>query len=169
MSFASRGASGWRMGSQIQRRHAPTADILALHLDIHRRQGCATGDCLCWRRDLERGFLVDLHRIRPHALRLDDLILVCRSRIAKAKMNWADIAVPLVAHFEGCEKRIGALIYPYLDKLAKPAMWTRGYGRTYGITEPSPPPSSIKCACIYPRCTSCPGHRSLDVARSCHS
>ncbi len=53
-------------------------------------------------------------------------------------MNWADIAVPLVAHFEGCEKRIGALIHPYLDKLAKPAVWTRGYGRTYGITETSP-------------------------------
>lgn len=54
-------------------------------------------------------------------------------------MNWRDLAVPLVAHFEGCEKRKGALVYPYLDKLAKPAVWTRGFGRTYGITETSPP------------------------------
>lgn len=53
-------------------------------------------------------------------------------------MNWKDIAIPLVAHFEGCEKRIGALIHPYLDKLAKPNVWTRGYGRTYGITAESP-------------------------------
>lgn len=54
-------------------------------------------------------------------------------------MNWLDLALPLVAHFEGCAKRKGDLIYPYLDKLAKPHVWTRGYGRTYGITEDSPP------------------------------
>jgi lysozyme len=53
-------------------------------------------------------------------------------------VNWADIAVPLVARFEGCAKRVGALILPYLDRLAKPNVWTRGYGRTYGITEASP-------------------------------
>ena len=53
-------------------------------------------------------------------------------------MGWQDIAVPLVASFEGCAKRVGTLIFPYLDKLAKPNVWTRGYGRTYGITEDSP-------------------------------
>lgn len=53
-------------------------------------------------------------------------------------MNWADIAVPLVARFEGCAKRVGALIHPYLDRLAKPNVWTRGYGRTYGIAADSP-------------------------------
>ena len=53
--------------------------------------------------------------------------------------DWLDIAVPLVAAFEGCEKRKGTLIYPYLDKLAKPPVWTRGYGRTYGIKEDSDP------------------------------
>lgn len=53
--------------------------------------------------------------------------------------NWLEIALPLVAAFEGCEKRQGELIYPYLDKLAKPPVWTRGYGRTYGIKEDSGP------------------------------
>lgn len=53
--------------------------------------------------------------------------------------NWLEIALPLVAAFEGCEKRQGGLIYPYLDKLAKPPVWTRGYGRTYGIKEDSGP------------------------------
>jgi lysozyme len=53
--------------------------------------------------------------------------------------TWKDYAIPLVAHFEGCEKRRkDGLIYPYLDKLAKPHVWTRGYGRTYGISESSP-------------------------------
>ena len=52
-------------------------------------------------------------------------------------MNYVQIAIPLVAHFEGCEKRRNGLIYPYLDKLAKPPVWTRGFGRTYGITEHS--------------------------------
>lgn len=53
-------------------------------------------------------------------------------------MLWLDLAVDLVAPFEGCHKKIGKLIFPYLDKLAKPAVWTRGFGRTYGITESSP-------------------------------
>ena len=52
--------------------------------------------------------------------------------------DWNAIAVALVAPFEGCAKRIGALIHPYLDKLAKPNVWTRGYGRTYGIKADSP-------------------------------
>jgi lysozyme len=51
--------------------------------------------------------------------------------------SWLEMALPLVAAFEGCEKRRGDQIYPYLDKLAKPPVWTRGYGRTYGITENS--------------------------------
>ena len=53
--------------------------------------------------------------------------------------KFLDIAIPLVVLFEGCEKRKGDLVYPYLDKLAKPPVWTRGYGRTYGITETSSP------------------------------
>jgi lysozyme len=53
-------------------------------------------------------------------------------------MNYIDLAMPLVALFEGCEKKRGGLIYPYLDTLAKPHVWTRGYGRTYGITADSP-------------------------------
>lgn len=53
-------------------------------------------------------------------------------------MNFVEIATPLVALFEGCEKKRGGLIYPYLDTLAKPHVWTRGYGRTYGITADSP-------------------------------
>lgn len=54
--------------------------------------------------------------------------------------NWKEYAIPLVSFFEGCEKRKkDGLIYPYLDKLAKPNVWTRGYGRTYGIDENSPP------------------------------
>lgn len=53
--------------------------------------------------------------------------------------RWQDLAIPLVAQFEGCAKRgKDGLIYPYLDKLAKPAVWTRAYGRTYGISENSP-------------------------------
>ena len=35
-------------------------------------------------------------------------------------MSWKELAIPLVAYFEGCEKRRGGMIYPYLDKLAKP-------------------------------------------------
>lgn len=53
-------------------------------------------------------------------------------------MTWLELCMPLVMHFEGCEKRKGGLIYPYLDKLAKPHVWTRGAGRTFGITEHSP-------------------------------
>lgn len=53
--------------------------------------------------------------------------------------NWKELAISLVAYFEGCEKRRGDLVYPYLDKLAKPPVWTRGYGRTYGIVENSSP------------------------------
>jgi lysozyme len=54
-------------------------------------------------------------------------------------MDWRDLCAPLVAVFEGCEKRLQGLIYPYLDKLAKPPVWTRGYGRTYGIKGDSAP------------------------------
>lgn len=53
--------------------------------------------------------------------------------------DWLTLAVPLVASFEGCEKRHNGLIYPYLDKLAKPPVATRGYGRCYGITMESAP------------------------------
>jgi lysozyme len=54
-------------------------------------------------------------------------------------VNWIRLATALIKPFEGCARRAGALIHPYLDKLAKPPVWTRGYGRTYGITEASPP------------------------------
>ena len=53
--------------------------------------------------------------------------------------DWRDLCMPLVSMFEGCEKRLHGLIYPYLDKLAKPPVWTRGYGRTYGIAGDSAP------------------------------
>lgn len=53
-------------------------------------------------------------------------------------MNWLTLCIAIVKPFEGCEKRVKGLIYPYLDKLAKPPVWTRGYGRTYDITESSP-------------------------------
>jgi len=53
--------------------------------------------------------------------------------------EWLDIAIPLVASFEGCHRVKDGMVYPYLDTLAKPPVWTRGYGRTYGITENSPP------------------------------
>lgn len=52
-------------------------------------------------------------------------------------MSWLELCTPLVAAFEGCAKRVGSLIYPYLDRLAKPPVWTRGYGRVYGISESS--------------------------------
>jgi lysozyme len=54
-------------------------------------------------------------------------------------MSWQSLAAALVAPFEGCHKLINGLIYPYLDKLAKPPVATRGYGRTYGITMESGP------------------------------
>lgn len=53
--------------------------------------------------------------------------------------TWLSLCSPLVQSFEGCARLIGNLVHPYLDKLAKPARWTRGYGRTYGITADSPP------------------------------
>lgn len=53
-------------------------------------------------------------------------------------MSWLAACLAIVKPFEGCAKRVGGLIFPYLDKLAKPPVWTRGYGRTYGITEDSP-------------------------------
>lgn len=53
-------------------------------------------------------------------------------------MSWLTLATPLVASFEGCAKRVGALVAPYLDTLAKPPRPTRGFGRTYGITMDSP-------------------------------
>lgn len=52
--------------------------------------------------------------------------------------DWRALAVPLVASFEGCAKMVGGMVRPYLDRLAKPNVWTRGYGRTYGISEASP-------------------------------
>lgn len=54
-------------------------------------------------------------------------------------MTWLELCSALVRPFEGCARRVGALVYPYLDKLAKPPRWTRGFGRTYGIDEQSPP------------------------------
>lgn len=52
--------------------------------------------------------------------------------------DWRLLALPLIAEFEGCARKgKDGLIYPYLDKIAKPNVWTRGYGRTYGITETS--------------------------------
>ena len=54
-------------------------------------------------------------------------------------MEWVDQAVAITAPFEGCEKKVGFMVQPYLDRLAKPNVWTRGYGRTYGITSESPP------------------------------
>jgi lysozyme len=54
-------------------------------------------------------------------------------------MTWVDLAVALIAPFEGCARKTKAGIVPYLDTLAKPPVWTRGYGRTYGISESSAP------------------------------
>ena len=54
-------------------------------------------------------------------------------------MEWLEYAIPVTASFEGCMKRSGFMVVPYLDTLAKPNVWTRGYGRTYGITQDSPP------------------------------
>ena len=54
-------------------------------------------------------------------------------------MSWLELCTPLVAAFEGFEKKVGNLLYPYLDRLAKPPVWTRGAGRTFGITSDSPP------------------------------
>lgn len=54
-------------------------------------------------------------------------------------VEWLTLCLRIVKPFEGCAKRLQGLIYPYLDRLAKPPRWTRGYGRTYGIDENSPP------------------------------
>lgn len=55
-------------------------------------------------------------------------------------MGWVAEAVNrLVAPFEGCHRLVNGLVFPYLDKLAKPPRWTRGYGMTEGITEATPP------------------------------
>ncbi len=54
-------------------------------------------------------------------------------------MTWVDQATALVAPFEGMERRVNGMVYPYLDRLARPPVWTRGAGRTYGITGTSPP------------------------------
>ena len=54
-------------------------------------------------------------------------------------MEWLGYSVPVTAAFEGCAKKVGGAVVPYLDRLAKPNVWTRGYGRTYGITESSTP------------------------------
>jgi lysozyme len=54
-------------------------------------------------------------------------------------VSWLKLCAALTKPFEGCERRkADGLIHPYLDRLAKPPVWTRGYGRTYGITEASP-------------------------------
>ncbi len=53
-------------------------------------------------------------------------------------MEWLGYSIPVTALFEGCEKRVAGMVAPYLDRLAKPNVWTRGYGRTYGITQDSP-------------------------------
>ncbi len=54
-------------------------------------------------------------------------------------MTWQELATNLIAQFEGCHKIVGNLVYPYLDKLAKPTVWTRGYGMTEGVKENTPP------------------------------
>jgi lysozyme len=57
-------------------------------------------------------------------------------------MRWPELVVKLIALFEGCEKKgKDGKIHPYLDKLAKPPVWTRAYGRTYGISKKSEPVS----------------------------
>jgi len=53
-------------------------------------------------------------------------------------MDFVELATPLVARFEGCAKLSNGKYAPYLDQLAKPAVWTRGFGRCYGITQDSP-------------------------------
>lgn len=54
--------------------------------------------------------------------------------------EWYELATALVAPFEGChDVRSDGLVYPYLDKLAKPHVYTLGYGVCYGISENSPP------------------------------
>ncbi|MDO8312597.1 MAG: hypothetical protein Q7T25_11725 [Sideroxyarcus sp.] len=53
-------------------------------------------------------------------------------------MSWLSIAVPLVAQSIGfANSKADGLLHPYLDTLAKPAVWTRGAGRNYGISASS--------------------------------
>jgi lysozyme len=54
-------------------------------------------------------------------------------------MTWVKLAVALIAPYEGCHDLRGGLVYPYLDKLAKPNVWTQGYGICYGVTGSSQP------------------------------
>lgn len=61
------------------------------------------------------------------------------SSITQCDTRWLTHALTITPHAEGCERRRGGFVYPYLDKLASPPRWTRGYGRTYGIGEDSPP------------------------------
>lgn len=53
-------------------------------------------------------------------------------------MTWLTLCSMLVRPFEGCARMLAGLVHPYLDRLAKPNVWTRGYGRTYGISATSP-------------------------------
>ena len=54
--------------------------------------------------------------------------------------EWYEIAAALITPFEGLHTlKSDGLVYPYLDKLAKPPVWTQGYGICYGISESSPP------------------------------
>lgn len=52
---------------------------------------------------------------------------------------WDQIATQLIAPYEGCHDLRNGLVYPYFDTLAKPGVWTQGYGITYGITGDSSP------------------------------
>lgn len=51
--------------------------------------------------------------------------------------DFVPLAAALAAQFEGCAKRTKDGYVPYLDNLAKPPVWTRGFGRCYGISEDS--------------------------------
>ncbi len=65
---------------------------------------------------------------------------------AAGSADWRDLAVAIVALFEGCAERgHDGLIRPYLDRYAKPNVWTRGYGRTYGIASDSPAQTVDQC------------------------
>jgi lysozyme len=53
--------------------------------------------------------------------------------------RYMEIILPILSRLEGCAILWRGKVYPYLDKLSKPHRWTRGYGRTYGISENSDP------------------------------
>jgi len=53
--------------------------------------------------------------------------------------TWYETATALIAPFEGCQILRGDKVYPYFDTLAKPPLWTRGYGMTTGISESTKP------------------------------